>query len=233
VSKFEKKSDRSSNLKKQYEERKLERLKKFYGINLYIKNLDDKIDSERLRKDFAPFGKITSAKVMSDENGRSKGFGFVCYSTPEEANRAVAEMNGRIVGAKPLYIALAQRKEDRRKILTSQFRERIQNSQYLTLQSAYAQQAVHQQQHSPPNSSSSGGVYFQYQGQMTSPPGRYLANQMGLVQQQQQNIRPGPVPRWPILANSSSSGGNYTARPVVQQQQASYYIQQSPYIRGK
>ena len=45
------------------------------------------------------------------ENGRSKGFGFVCYTTPEEANRAIAEMNGRLVGTKPLYIALAQRKE--------------------------------------------------------------------------------------------------------------------------
>lgn len=34
------------------------------GVNLYVKNLDDGIDDERLRKEFAPFGTITSAKVL-------------------------------------------------------------------------------------------------------------------------------------------------------------------------
>lgn len=36
----------------------------FQGVNLYVKNLDDGIDDERLRKEFAPFGTITSAKVL-------------------------------------------------------------------------------------------------------------------------------------------------------------------------
>lgn len=34
------------------------------GVNLYVKNLDDSIDDERLRKEFAPYGTITSAKVL-------------------------------------------------------------------------------------------------------------------------------------------------------------------------
>uniref|UniRef100_A0A8C1HS11 Poly(A) binding protein, cytoplasmic 4 (inducible form) n=1 Tax=Cyprinus carpio carpio TaxID=630221 RepID=A0A8C1HS11_CYPCA len=94
------------------------------GVNLYIKNLDDTIDDEKLRKEFSPFGSITSAKVML-EDGRSKGFGFVCFSSPEEATKAVTEMNGRIVGSKPLYVALAQRKEERKAHLTNQYMQRI------------------------------------------------------------------------------------------------------------
>nr|XP_009513246.1 PREDICTED: polyadenylate-binding protein 1-like [Phalacrocorax carbo] len=56
------------------------------GVNLYVKNLDDGIDDERLKKEFSPYGTITSAKVMT-EGGHSKGFGFVCFSSPDEATK--------------------------------------------------------------------------------------------------------------------------------------------------
>jgi len=124
VGRFQKKAERSNVLKKLYDERKQERNNRYMGINLYIKNLDDTIDDEKLRKEFASFGTITSAKVMT-ENGRSKGFGFVCFSAPEEATKAVTDMNGRIVGSKPLYVALAQRKDERKNHLASQYMQRL------------------------------------------------------------------------------------------------------------
>ncbi|XP_022245666.1 polyadenylate-binding protein 1-like isoform X3 [Limulus polyphemus] len=93
--------------------------------NVYVKNFGDDLDDEKLREFFEKYGKITSAKVMTDSNGRSKGFGFVCFSSPEEATKAVTEMNGRIVVSKPLYVALAQRKEDRKAHLASQYMQRM------------------------------------------------------------------------------------------------------------
>lgn len=64
VGRFQKKAERVSVLKKIHEEKKMERNNRYMGINLYIKNLDDTIDDERLKKEFASFGTITSAKVI-------------------------------------------------------------------------------------------------------------------------------------------------------------------------
>ncbi|XP_033875190.1 embryonic polyadenylate-binding protein A-like isoform X1 [Acipenser ruthenus] len=124
VGRAQKRLERQGELKRKFDQIKQERIHRYQGVNLYVKNLDDGIDDERLRKEFAPYGTITSAKVMTDI-GHSKGFGFVCFSSPEEATKAVTEMNGRIISAKPLYVALAQRKEERKAILTNQYMQRL------------------------------------------------------------------------------------------------------------
>merc|ERR1712128_343159 len=124
VGRAQKKAERQQELKKKFEQLKVDRISRYQGVNLYVKNLDDTIDDERLRKEFSPYGTITSARVTTDD-GRSKGFGFVCFSSPEEATRAVTEMNGRIIVAKPLYVALAQRREDRKAHLASQYMQRV------------------------------------------------------------------------------------------------------------
>lgn len=136
VGRAQKKAERQAELKEKFERMKLERINRYQGVNLYVKNLDDCIDDERLRKEFSQFGTITSAKVSKEyvsivnadnrkTEGRSKGFGFVCFSSPEEATKAVTEMNGRILVSKPLYVALAQRKEDRKAHLAAQYMQRM------------------------------------------------------------------------------------------------------------
>jgi len=124
VGRAQKKAERESELRNKFEQMKMEHLTKYQGVNLYIKNLDDDFDDDKLRGIFDQFGTITSSKVMKDAKGTSKGFGFVCFNSPEEATKAVTEMNGKIVGSKPLYVALAQRKEVRKAQLEAQFAQR-------------------------------------------------------------------------------------------------------------
>jgi len=171
----QKKAERQAELKERFEKLKLERINRYQGVNLYVKNLDDAIDDERLRKEFSQFGTITSARVMT-ENGRSKGFGFVCFSSPEEATKAVTEMNGRILVFKPLYVALAQQKEERKAQLASQYIQRI----------ASMRTQVNSQmgQLFQPNNTTAG--YFV----PTMPQAqRYYPSQV-------QQLRAGPGPRW-------------------------------------
>ena len=62
-----------------------------------MKNLVDEVDDERLRKEFESSGTIQSAKVMRDPHGRSRGFGFVCFSNNEEAEKAIKDGHGMLM----------------------------------------------------------------------------------------------------------------------------------------
>uniref|UniRef100_A0A8P4KMH7 Polyadenylate-binding protein n=1 Tax=Dicentrarchus labrax TaxID=13489 RepID=A0A8P4KMH7_DICLA len=166
----QKRQERQGELKRKFDQIKQDRIQRYQGVNLYVKNLDDSIDDERLRKEFAPYGTITSAKVMTD-GSQSKGFGFVCFSSPEEATKAVTEMNGRIVATKPLYVALAQRREERKAILTNKYMQRLATLRTMT---------------SPIIDSYQQAGYYMT---VPQPPARSFYNHNAVS-----NMR--PVPRW-------------------------------------
>lgn len=125
VSRAQKRSERDEELRRNHEAARMEQESKNQGVNLYVKNINDDWDDDRLRAEFDAFGTITSCKVMRDDKtGTSRGFGFVCYSAPDEAQKAIADMNGKMIGTKPLFVTVAQRKEARRAALESQIAAR-------------------------------------------------------------------------------------------------------------
>jgi polyadenylate-binding protein len=132
VGRAQKKNERQALLKELVEKKKLEKQNKYAGVNLYVKNLDDNVDDEKLKEIFAKYGAISSAHIMRDDkDNTSKGFGFVCFENPEDATKAMTELNGRIVGSKPLYVAVAQKKEVRRQQLEAQYRARSFNAPHM------------------------------------------------------------------------------------------------------
>ncbi|KAJ1517612.1 hypothetical protein HMI55_006521 [Coelomomyces lativittatus] len=200
VSRAQKKAEREEELRRRYEVLRQERVQKYSGNNIYVKNIDDEFTEETLKKEFSPFGTISSAKIMTDDRGISRGFGFVCFCSPDEATKAVTEMNGKIIGMKPLYVALAQRKEQRRAQLQAHYVSR-------QLQQPYPIGPVAPQLTGPP-----GGMYpaapLYYAAPPPPPPPQrstyYGANSM---------VRP---PRWQNTAPLSYPMGAPTYAPQLQ-----------------
>ena len=84
------------------------------GKKLYVGNLSYDVDSSELEQLFGQHGQVVSAQVISDrETGRSKGFGFVEMGTDDEAQAAIAALNGQQHGGRALTVNEARPKEDR------------------------------------------------------------------------------------------------------------------------
>ena len=81
---------------------------------LYVGNLSYQVDSSELQQMFEPHGNVQSAEIITDrETGRSKGFGFVQMSTDEEAQGAIAALNGREHDGRNLTVNEAKPREAR------------------------------------------------------------------------------------------------------------------------
>src|SRR3954467_12458791 len=84
------------------------------GNKLYVGNLPYSVRDSDLEQAFNQFGSVSSAKVMMErDTGRSKGFGFVEMGSDEEAQAAIAGMNGKDMGGRNLVVNEARPMEQR------------------------------------------------------------------------------------------------------------------------
>merc|ERR1712217_583451 len=67
------------------------------GYRLNVKNIPKDMTDEELKTLFDPFGTVSTAQVRKDDNGESRGFGFVVLSTEEEGRKAAKELNDKEV----------------------------------------------------------------------------------------------------------------------------------------
>lgn len=81
---------------------------------LFVGNLAWAVTSEELGELFSEVGEVTSSNVISDrQTGRSRGFGFVEMATPELAQKAVEELNGKELQGRPIVVNIAKPKAPR------------------------------------------------------------------------------------------------------------------------
>jgi len=83
-------------------------------MNIYVSNLSFNVQDEDLKEFFAPYGEVTSAKVINDrETGQSRGFGFVEMADDAAAKKAIAELDQATVDGRAIRVSEARPKENR------------------------------------------------------------------------------------------------------------------------
>jgi polyadenylate-binding protein len=105
---------------------KKERMSKFEEMkanftNIYVKNIDLDVTDDEFRELFEKHGDITSASIARDDQGKSRGFGFVNYIKHESASAAVEALNDTDFKGQKLYVGRAQKKHEREEELRKQY----------------------------------------------------------------------------------------------------------------
>ena len=92
-------------------------------MNIYVSNLSFNVKDEDLKDFFAPYGEVTSAKVINDKfTGQSKGFGFVEMTDGTAAKKAIIELDQANIEGRTIKVVEARPKEKRPARSNSPFR---------------------------------------------------------------------------------------------------------------
>lgn len=84
------------------------------ATNLFVGSLPYSTTDDELKAHFEQAGTVVSARVITErETGRSKGFGFVEMGSDDEAQKAIADLNGKELGGRELVVNEARPREDR------------------------------------------------------------------------------------------------------------------------
>ncbi|KMU80967.1 RNA-binding domain containing protein rsd1 [Coccidioides immitis RMSCC 3703] len=77
---------------------------------LYVGNIHFSITESDLQNVFEPFGELDFVQLQKDENGRSRGYGFVQFRDPNQAREALEKMNGFDLAGRPIRVGLGNDK---------------------------------------------------------------------------------------------------------------------------
>ncbi|MBN1618416.1 RNA-binding protein [Candidatus Dojkabacteria bacterium] len=81
---------------------------------VFVGNLSWNVDDDQLKEFFSQVGTVEEAVVIKDRfKNRSKGFGFVTFSTPEEAQKAIEELNGKELDGRAINVSEARPQKER------------------------------------------------------------------------------------------------------------------------
>ena len=82
-------------------------------MNIFVGSLTYSLKEDELKEIFEEYGEVNSAKIITDKfSGRSKGFGFIEMPNDEEANKAIAELNGAELGGRTIVVNESIEKKD-------------------------------------------------------------------------------------------------------------------------
>ena len=80
-------------------------------MNIYVGNLNYKLQESELEEIFAEYGEVSSVKIITDKyTGKSKGFGFVEMPEDEQAESAIEALDGKEVNGRQLRVNKARPK---------------------------------------------------------------------------------------------------------------------------
>lgn len=82
-------------------------------MNIYVGNLDFKVDENDLKEIFEQYGSVSEAKIINDKfSGRSKGFGFITMDDSAEGKKAISELNGAKLENRDMVVNEAREKSE-------------------------------------------------------------------------------------------------------------------------